>query len=291
MSKILDRIFKDKKYLKSLQGSGIAEDLVYDYIDNVIDVKTKPKSTEKINYIGIEFECFSKLDKADILEKLLEHGLANCVQISDDGSIEQDFGDPYELKILLPEKKLKQTLEKLGKIIKKPKFGVNDSCGLHIHLDMRNRDVEQCYKKLLKFQDALFALVKKDRWNNDFCLYTNENSNGHYYAISKEAYYKYKTLEVRIHHATLDMSSIEKWIALLLNVISSKKSPPPLETKSDVLKWAKGKRGLQAYINKNFKAEWFDRKKRIVAEKQRIEEFRRRQQEVRRTGTTGNWDY
>lgn len=293
MSKILDRILKDKKYIKNLVGTDLETDLIQDYMDNM-PLKTKPTSSEKANYVGIEFECFSNLDQNEILAELIEQDLAECVQIDDDGSIEQDFGDAYELKILTPEKKLKLTLQKFGKVLKNGKFGVNDSCGLHIHLDMRNRNVEQCYKKLLKFQDVLFALVKKDRWNNEYCEYTRENSRGHYYAISKDAYLKYKTLEVRIHHATLDMASIEKWIKLLLNVIGSKNTPPPVETKNDVLKWAKGKHGLVTYINKNFNPQWFERKKEIAAEKKRQEELRlefNRQRQIRRTGTTGNLDY
>lgn len=298
MSKILQRIFKDKKYLKDLRGTGIGNDLVEDYLDGisnndiltqifkdkeyikslsdnpdlvndlvddyveaVIPVKTRPTAKEKINYVGIEIECFSRYDKGELQEKFLEHDIKN-VQIDTDGSIEPDFGEDFELKVLLKEKDLKAGLSKLGKVVKKGKFGVNDSCGLHIHLDMRNRDVEKCYQKLLKFQDVLFSMVDKDRWSSEYCQYNRKYGvSGHYSAINKDsAYAEHRTIEIRLHHATLDMKKIEKWISLLLTIIGTK-NPPTLDTKAKVIKWAKDKRSLKTYLTKTVNPEWFERRK------------------------------
>lgn len=243
----------------------------YDMLDNYLEHfndnvrELKPKPSEKINYVGIEIECFTRLGQADILAKLLEHDLEKCVEFAEDNSIDEDFGDNLELRVLLPEKKLKVGLSKLSKILKSKDFGVNDSCGLHIHLDMRHRNVDECYSRLLKFQDVLFGLVDKKRWDNEFCEYTTqENVNLRYVAINKSAYDRHQTIEIRLHHATLDMKKIEKWVNLLLTIIGSK-NPPPIATKVDVLKWAKKKPGLRAYVAKNFKQEWFEEKHRFVS--------------------------
>lgn len=255
-------VLKNKKYIKSLKGTALMDDLVEEYVDNAIPLKTRPKSNEKTNYIGIEFECFSSYDRGEMLEKFIEHNLEDIVDIGEDSSICADFGDEYELRFLLKEKELKKQLARISKVIKKGKFGVNDSCGLHIHLDMRNRDVEKCYERLLKFQDVMFSMVNSDRWNNEYCKYNRPgDSNGHYTAINKDdAYADHRTIEIRLHHATMDMNQIEKWISLLLTIIGTK-NPPPLDTKAKILNWAKDKRSLKAYIAKNFDSEWLETEK------------------------------
>lgn len=262
----LEEILKDKKFLKTnlerVQRSLREEYL--DFIQDTDDGCLKPKAAAKVNYIGIELECFTHYDRMELLEKILDHGLGKIVQPVSDGSIEPDFGDDCELRILLPEKQLASGLRKLGKLLKKGQFGVNDSCGLHIHLDMRNRDVEKCHERLLKFQDILFGMVDSERWNNEYCQYSKvSNLQNRYVAINKvDAYRQHKTIEVRLHHATLDMKRIEQWVKLLLTVIGTK-APPPSETKAEVVKWGR-KQKLGPYISKNFNDEWFEEKQMAV---------------------------
>lgn len=258
-------MLKDKSFLKKNRYN--LNDLKNDYLEYMEDEGTSltPKSTAKQNYIGIEIECFTHYDRVELLEKILDNDLSNMVQPVGDGSIEPDFGDDVELRVLIPEKSLKASLKKVEKLLVKNKFGVNDSCGLHIHLDMRNRDVDKCYKRLLKFQDVLFGMVDRERWGNDYCKFTREDGgNDRYVAINRDSYNSHKTIEVRLHQATLDMKLIEKWINLLLRVINTGTSPK-MASKADVLKWAKKQpKPLQSYIKKHFNEKWFERKKRVV---------------------------
>ena len=258
----LDMILKDKKFLQSLSRAAIQdlEENYLEYLEDTAELKPQPRS--KINYVGIELECFTHYDRSDLFNKIVKHGLEKNVQAVSDGSIEADFGDDCELRILLPEKDLAGGLKKVGKLLTKGKFGINKSCGLHVHLDMRNRNVNVCYERLLKFQNILFGMIKKERWNNTYCKPTsNDNRYDRYVAINKEqAYAAHRTIEVRLHHATLDMKQIELWVKLLLKVISSK-TPPPKETKADVLKWGKKQRGISQYISKNFNEDWFKEKR------------------------------
>lgn len=257
-------ILNDKKFLG--QQDDLRDNYI-DYIENSLgDLKPTPKS--RTNYVGIEIECFTSLDHLEVMEKLVDLGLENTVHPGSDGSIDADFGDDCELRILLPEKKLHEGLTKLSKLFTKNKFGVNESCGLHVHLDMRNRDLEQCYDRLMRFQDMLFGMVKPSRWNNEFCQYVPKAKrdllrNQRYVAINRNSYAKHKTIEIRLHQSTLDTKVIEKWVRLLLQMIKAV-PPPVLETKADILKWVKGQQVIEAYVKKTFNEKWLERKK-VVA--------------------------
>lgn len=256
-SKIWERILKDKKFMNSAPYA--LDDLKEEYVDYLMenDYELRPKAKSKTNYIGIEIECFTRYDKLDLMDKLEELGLNKMVQLVEDGSIEPGFGEELEIRVLIPEKKLASGLKKLSKLFVKGKFGVNDSCGLHVHLDMRNRNVNECHKKLLKFQKALFSMVSEDRWNNQFCEYSTDRNKFSRGAINKEtAYTKHKTIEVRMHESTLDMNRIEKWVQLLLKVIS-KDEVPAAKSKEDVLKLVKNDKPLEQYVNKTLNEEYF----------------------------------
>jgi hypothetical protein len=259
-------ILKDKTFLKKEKHA--INSIKLEYVEHLSRTAKpmKPKSKIRMNYVGIEVECFTRNDWFDLTEKLIQLDLHKMVQLVDDGSIEPDFGDPLEMRILVPEKKLSETLKKLNKLFVKNEFGINWSCGLHIHLDMRNRDVEKCYNKLLKCQDVLFGMVDRERWGSEYCEYAIPKLNAHsrYVAINKTAYQTHKTIEVRLHQATLDMKRIEQWIQLLLKVIGNQ-TPPTIETKADVLQWAKKQKGLSSYITKNFNEKWFERKKKVAS--------------------------
>lgn len=261
----VNKILKDKSFLKTQKYTlNEIKDSYFDYMDDEA-ADLKPKSTAKQNYIGIEIECFTHYDRTELLEKILDNDLSNMVQPVGDGSIEPDFGDDVELRVLVPEKSLKASLKKVEKLLIKSKFGVNDSCGLHIHLDMRNRDVDKCYNRLLKFQDVLFGMVDRERWGNTYCKFTRDGSGqDRYVAINRDSYHSHKTIEVRLHQSTLDVKLIEKWINLLLRVINTRTSPK-MAKKADVLEWAKKQpKPLQAYIKKHFNEKWFERKKSVA---------------------------
>lgn len=234
-----------------------------------VHLKKQPKPAGRQNYIGLEIECYSPNTRNKTLELVLAHDLENYVNVFDDGSIEvpyrsADYLYSCELRILMPEKEMPAILEKLSIFLKEGKFRANYSCGLHVHLDMRNRDVDTCYNKLLKFQDVLFGMVRTHRWDNKYCQWSSAEYRGQRFsAINRTAYAKHKTLEVRLHHGSVDMTKVKNWINLLLKAINSK-AMLAVESKADVLKWAENDKKLRAYLSKGFNKKWFSRKSNVI---------------------------
>lgn len=218
--------------------------------------ETVPKT--KHNYIGIEIECFSEVEEDEVFRLALEHGLEKNLDIGDDSSIEVEEGRDYELRILTRETELSSTMKKLETFLKAGQFQVNESCGLHVHLDMRQRDWNKAYNRLRMFQDLMFGMVSKDRRDNsEYCQYTtNSNENGRYVAINKASYESRKTIEIRLHQGSVNAKQIHNWINLLLKILVSK-TAPAMTNKSAVLKWAKDK-SLKSYIRKEFNPNWKD---------------------------------
>ena len=137
---------------------------------------------------------------------------------------------------------------------------VNSSCGLHVHLDMRQRRPTKCYKNLIRTQDILMQLVDSTRRNNvEYCekvnvdpallkkLYFsdtgkpdyngmyigrgNQSSNptyDRYTAINAQAYYKFRTIEVRLHHGSIDMTEIYNWCLLLTTIVDARTIANPI---------------------------------------------------------------
>lgn len=253
------------KIMKDLNNLKLDEDKIADILDIIYPNEIlKPKVVS--NHLGLEIECFSSLEWEQIKALVYTHDLEQYLNISTDGSIENpNSTEGYEFRLLIPENKLKDVLTKFKKFAKKAKLKTNSSCGFHVHLDMRKRSAKNCYDRLMKFQDVLFGLVAKNRWGNEYCEWTcSTNSLGRYVAINKLSLTKHNTIEVRLHEGTVDADKIEKWVKLLLNVISSKTSIPAIQNKKDVLSWKGLNKDLKKYVSKNFKDEWFKAKSKIT---------------------------
>lgn len=230
--------------------------------DNIVDdnrtlAETKPKTNH--NYVGIEIECFSKLSHAEAQILAVEMGIDSWLNLGTDGSVEADWGSDFELRVLVRETQLKSSLDKLAKFLKKGKFGANQSCGLHVHLDMRNRSMLDAYDKLRKFQDLMFGMVSEDRQRDKhgYCAYVRDfNQNQRYVAINKNAYNEHRTLEIRLHQGTVDTKQIGNWINLLLKMVNSKSTPKDFKKKEQVLKWVSKNKNLKTYIKKTYQENW-----------------------------------
>ncbi len=185
----------------------------------------KKPSTDK-RYIGVELEFNyreSGDERTDIAEQIAKYKLGKYCNLTTDGSC------GHELRILLPEDNFIIPLRKIVNIIKGLNFKVNDKCGLHVHLDMRTRDVNKCYTNLVSVQDLMFKLVPEKRRNNEFCRPNNttsfreavEHEGGRrYWYVNHQAYSAHKTLEVRLHQGSLSAVEIINWVKLLLKVVN-----------------------------------------------------------------------
>lgn len=241
---------------------------------NSLRVKTenkKPKSFAR--HVGIEIECNSAYPMADVYFYLKELKLDTKISITYDGSV--SGYNAMELRILDTEKNISKTLEELVPFFKKIKAKVNNSCGLHVHLDMRRRNAQNCYKNLLNAQKVMMGLVSATRVGGEYCEISSENTKEQRYsAINYGSLRKHKTLEIRLHQGSVNPKEINTWVQFLLKALKTTKKA---EVLTDVI-------SSRDKLYKDLKKKW---NKRSVAkfdrinareERERIEFLRRREQ-------------
>jgi hypothetical protein len=148
-----------------------------------------------------------------------------CRECDGSGKTYRDsFG--YEFRVLAKQKDLKIILSKLQIALKEMRATVNDSCGLHVHIDMRNRRFTDSVTKLLNMQGMMLRSVPKNRRRNTYCEpvtrdLTQDLANiPKYHVIHTENCMKeYTTVEVRVHEGTVDCSAIYKWVKFLISTV------------------------------------------------------------------------
>lgn len=214
-------------------------------------------------HVGIEVECFGPCTPDDIYLAALDYGIGDYLQVGDDSSIRPDRSkhknaprlNTFEIRLLIPVHRIDFVLPVFGKLTKRLKLKSNKSCGLHVHLDVRTSDFTEVKENLEKHKDMLFAMVNRDRWNNEYCSYF---ANGKYSAINTST--GLGTIEVRVHHGTTDGREILNWVKLLVMTAYDGQTLPRIWSRTDVTRWpnAKGFRGLKTYIRKTLKPSYFD---------------------------------
>jgi len=190
----------------------------------------KPKS----HYVGIELECnaLPGHNTSTVAKAFVQEGLARYVQIGEDGSCGGTPGvKGLEVRCLLEESTFVETLTKICTLIRKLGFKVDASCGTHVHLDMRNRDVKNSYANLFRVQLLLRKFLSFHRKRNIYCVKNSYETydlhvqhavgrDSRRCGINTHSYDKYKTLEVRMHQGTLDETKLIPWIKFLLKVVN-----------------------------------------------------------------------
>lgn len=213
-----------------------------------------PSSKDVDPYIGLELEYASTLSIEQVTDLIIDHKLYNDVRIMRDGSIRTNeiYQHQVEFCILTKWSDLSKTLQRLKPIIfDKPQyFSPNSSCGLHVHLDMRHDSPKRVFKNLVSMQSVLFSLVAEHRRDNRYCVPVTtmdfdevyaDDDDAHYDAISKYAYNKHETIEVRIHQSTLSLTKIERWVTLLKRIADYKGAGLAIGTFDSELKLLKEK--------------------------------------------------
>jgi hypothetical protein len=196
----------------------------------------KPTSTD--NYIGIEIELASKKDRNFICDKLFEAGLGKYVGIKDDGSIGRGtkltdtHPHTHELALLVRQSEFEDVVTRTCKVLNEQcEVAVDKTCGLHIHLDMRNRKVENAFHNLVSCQQIFYAMLPAARRSSQYSYPVKGTKwrvlDARYHGINSQAYSKYKTLELRMHCGTTQANKINNWIKLALAVAEA-----PLITKA-----------------------------------------------------------
>ncbi len=192
------------------------------------------KPYDKSNYVGVELELICKANREVLNELFIRNKLAGLVYVKGDSSIARENSDEqtHEVTIIGKQQNINDVINRVCKVLNSKEVGayVNNSCGLHVHLDMRNRDPKMCYMNLYKALPVLAGMVPANRTkDNKYCRLNTHgnfddksmgNYDRRYQAINPVAYESHKTLEIRLHSGSLNATKINNWINILLAVIS-----------------------------------------------------------------------
>lgn len=193
------------------------------------------KPTTGDNYIGVEMELASKLTREQLCDKLFDAGLGKYVCVKDDGSIgsgtnlRTDHPHPHEICILVRQSEYVEIITKICKVLNEQcQVKVDKTCGLHVHLDMRNRDVKKSFHNLVNMQQFLYAMLPKARRDSRYSYPVKGSEyrilDSRYHGINTQAYDKYGTLEARMHCGTTQGNKIVNWVSLLIAIVDSPKA-------------------------------------------------------------------
>jgi hypothetical protein len=187
-----------------------------------IALGSKKTPTTSDRHIGVEIECFmpENVDFAAFLP------FREWVDIGQDASIHApDQMQGVEVRMLATEQNYAGRISAICEVLRKIGAEVNASCGLHVHLDMRNLDkteIKKRFANLVSYQDWLFSLVPPSRRDNHYCRRTEHADPDHlvdrYQAINPCAIAEHQTIEVRLHSGTTNADKIIHWISLLLAI-------------------------------------------------------------------------
>lgn len=199
----------------------------------------KPLNNE--HHVAVEIEFISKGDKYTLAKLLAKVGVENYVTLKDDGSLraEEEYKFCHELCVIAPQKEFKDVLRRVINVLDEAGSRVNKTCGLHVHIDVRNRNKEQVFANLVNAQDILYAMNPNSRL-------TGLDENGErrtcysqkvtttdfdvemagterYKGINAKSYSKHKTIEVRIHSGSTNFEKIFNWVCILLAIADKDK--------------------------------------------------------------------
>lgn len=173
--------------------------------------------------VTVEMEvCDYDFKNEDKCERVIA-GIKSCYDGSLSGARPREFVMPLLDKTYT--KRLKNYLNVFRNV------EVNKTCGLHIHLDMRGKEVDEVqkiYKNLYDSKEIFKLLVPASRLNNQYCKFNKYNCNSNnltfsgnfttsrYCAVNYNSYSKHGTIEVRAFAGSCDFEKISKSIELCL---------------------------------------------------------------------------
>lgn len=214
--------------------------------------KTFIKNHNK-GYCGVEIECLNEYNNANcfIREELKKLKFSQGT----DGSLSS--GGVEFRSVPMNGDLLFDSIEKFCKELNKKDYEVDRSCGLHVHLEVDNEEIEylkKLYLFYLRFEDMFFNMLPKSRRSKRFCerfkayykdtpeeimnvetldefkemlyetrYYRSEirrhgNDKRYCWANLHSIFYR-GTLEIRSHSGTINSSKILNWIMIHQRVL------------------------------------------------------------------------
>ena len=205
------------------------------------DKNHKPKGNLG-KMIGVEIECYlpraafvskDSYDYADLedydfcikVAKLFDIFNMKGVSVTEDSSLygsSTTFG--VEIQVLFPIH-TPEPLMKVLEILNTFKATVDKDCGLHVHVDLRNKinlkDRKKVIPKVEKTLGILGSLVAPYRCDGEYSsIYNSSFSSSKDSALYYNEYLK--TLEYRVHQGVLDYNQIISWVNLCYQITHCK---------------------------------------------------------------------
>lgn len=202
---------------------------------------TKDKTPlSKERHIGVEIECFlDPYTNEELADSLIAAGVDKKVCVKDDGSLstDEEGWQSTELTVCDSEANIEDTITKVCKVISDYNGMINETCGLHVHLDMRDRPVTKSAQRLIASQPFLFRFVPGSRRSNQYCRPTHPSqtvdmTGQRYKAVNLASYDAHSTIEVRLHSGTVEANKINNWVKLLVKIADTELKKPAAELKT-----------------------------------------------------------
>jgi len=96
---------------------------------------------------------------------------------------------------------------------------VNNTCGSHVHIDMRHRTNQSALRTATKLRDAIngwaHRTVSFTRSHNHYCGIDRDHHGNRYTAVNTQCLSEHNTVEVRLGMPTLNFHKLKYWCALM----------------------------------------------------------------------------
>lgn len=203
---------------------------------------------------GIEIEAYnctreklaSELRSAgiDVAVEGYNHTTRNHWKLVTDSSLTGNNTFELVSPVLEGEAGLKE-LEKVCWVLEYCDVKVNDSCGLHIHMDAADFDLQTWKNLALSYKHlerVIDSFMPQSRRQNYYCKGLSSISaadiqaaqnindlraafgNNRYRKVNLEAYARHRTVEFRQHSGTTNFTKMENWVRFLNGLITFAKS-------------------------------------------------------------------
>lgn len=136
---------------------------------------------------------------------------------------------------------------------------IDSDCGLHVHLDMKDRTKRQVMymsKKIEKYIIPLSLMVPASRRDNRYCRLKAgdiDKHNDRYNAINTDSWRKHKTIEIRLHSGSTNFKKIKNWIELLRKIVNKPGPKVKLNETNEMIRHLGIKYPLARYIKQREK--------------------------------------
>ena len=204
---------------------------------------------------GIEIEAYG-IGRDLLASKLREAGIesntgsrttsSNVWKVTTDGSISGRNSFELVSPILEGQDGIEQ-LKKVCEVLKRNNALINKSCGLHIHFDARQFELEHwkgLYKNYARLEDTIDSFIVPSRRenNNTYCnsvevwnwesRVTNARNlneiggvfSSKYYKVNVQPFWRQGSVEFRHHSGSIEFEKISNWIFFLARLIELSKT-------------------------------------------------------------------